>query len=145
MMQTGAVAAVFTLMAGLAAAQTPATARDFAGTWNLTVMSHQVALVIEAVDETRVTATLMMPGRDIALKGEVSGRAIELVGVKPAASAAQADTASAPASQDGHDGTMPPPRPITVTLEEDGTLTGEMMTTQGPVAWTGERLRPRKG
>ncbi|MGE0812891.1 MAG: hypothetical protein AB7O93_06070 [Vicinamibacterales bacterium] len=144
MTQTGSVAAVFTLVAGLAAAQTPVAARDFAGTWNLTVASHQVAMVIEAVDATHVTATLMMPGGDVALKGEVLNRTLTLVGVKdPSAPAASPHGGVEEPPADG--GRRPAPRPITATLEEDGTLSGEMTTTRGPVAWTGERLRPRKG
>ena len=35
-------------------------------------------------------------------------------------------------------------KPIVVTLQDDGTLTGEMMTNSGPVKWTGEKLRTRK-
>ena len=50
-------------------------------------MSHQIALVIEPVDATHVTATMMMPmGPDMLLKGELADRTISLVGVKdPAA------------------------------------------------------------
>ena len=36
------------------------------------------------------------------------------------------------------------PRPIIVTLQEDGTIAGEMMTASGPVKWTGEKLRAKK-
>ena len=32
-------------------------------------------------------------------------------------------------------------KPIVVTLQEDGTIVGEMMTNQGPVKWTGEKLQ----
>jgi hypothetical protein len=35
-------------------------------------------------------------------------------------------------------------KPIVVTLNEDGTIGGEMMTNQGPVKWTGEKLRAKK-
>ena len=35
-------------------------------------------------------------------------------------------------------------KPIVVTLLEDGTLSGEMMTTGGPVKWIGEKLKAKK-
>jgi hypothetical protein len=35
-------------------------------------------------------------------------------------------------------------KPITVTLQDDGTIAGEMMTSQGPAKWTGERLKTKK-
>jgi hypothetical protein len=50
----------------------------------------------------------------------------------------------------GHDHDVPPaaagaaPKPITVTLQDDGTIAGEMMTNMGPVKWTGEKLRAKK-
>ena len=58
------------------------TVDDFAGTWNIEVMSHQVALVIEKQDANKVTATMMMMGRDVPLKGELVDRTITFVGVK---------------------------------------------------------------
>jgi len=107
------------------------TTADFAGTWNIEAMSHQVALVIEPVDATHVTATMMMPmGSDMALKGELIDRTISLVGVKDPAATEAAPPAKA--------------KPIVVTLLEDGTISGEMMTTMGPVKWTGERLKTKK-
>jgi len=46
-------------------------------------------------------------------------------------------------------GAAPAERPavrlITAMLQEDGTLAGEMMTNRGPVKWTGEKLKKRKG
>ena len=50
------------------------TTADFAGTWNIEVMSHQIALVIEPTEGNHVTATMMMMGRDMPLKGELVGR-----------------------------------------------------------------------
>jgi len=125
-----------TWMAG-ASAQTPATVADFTGTWNIEFMSHQIALVIEPKDTTHVTATMMMMGRDLPLTGELVGRTLTLVGQKEEGGAAPV----APAGAERH---APPARPIVVTLQDDGTIAGEMMTTQGPGRWTGERLRKRK-
>jgi hypothetical protein len=117
------------------------TVADFAGTWNIEVMSHQIALVIEPADANKVTATMMMMGRDTLLKGELSDRTLSLVGVKPEGATA----AAAPAAPEH----VPPPaagsaKPIVVTLQEDGTIIGEMMTIQGPVKWTGEKLKTKK-
>lgn len=131
---------VMTWVSGVSA-QTPVTTADFSGTWNIEFMSHQIALVIEPKDATHVTATMMMMGRDVPLKGELVGRTITLVGDKAAAEAA-APSQSAAAGQHGPPG--PGAKPITVTLQEDGTLTGEMMTNMGPGTWTGERLKKRK-
>lgn len=126
-------------------AQTAVTAADFSGTWNIEVMSHQIALVIEPTDATHVNATMMVMGRDTLLKGELVGRTLTLVGDKAAADAARAaspDAAGTPAQ--GHGPGAAPAKPIVVTLQDDGTIAGEMMTTQGPAKWTGERLKKRK-
>jgi hypothetical protein len=110
------------------------TVDDFVGTWNIEVMSHQVALVIDKHDATKVTATMMMMGRDVPLKGELVERTLTLTGVKT-------DEATIP----NHAGvTGPAAKPIVVTMQDDGTLTGEMMTSQGPVKWTAEKLKTRK-
>ena len=121
----------------------PLTTADFAGTWNIEAMSHQIALVIEPVDATHVTATMMMMGRDMPLKGELVGRTISLSGVKDPAS-----PPAAPAAEGGHSAAGPAPaanaKPIVITLLEDGTLSGEMMTNMGPAKWTGEKLKAKK-
>jgi len=124
-----------------ASAQAPVTTADFSGTWNIEFMSHQIALVIEPKDATRVTATMMMMGRDVPLKGELVGRTITLVGDKSAGATAEP---VGPGAAEPHAAPAGPARPITVTLQDDGTLAGEMMTGQGPGKWTGERLKKRK-
>ena len=48
------------------------------------------------------------------------------------------------ASHAGNQGPAANAKPIVVTLQEDGTLSGEMMTTGGPVKWTGEKLKAKK-
>jgi hypothetical protein len=135
---------LLTASASIAAAQDQKlTTADFAGTWNIEAMSHQIALVIEPVDATHATATMMMPmGADMMLKGELIDRTISLVGVKDPAAVGGA------APSEGHVATPAAPRanakPITVTLLEDGTISGEMMTNRGPVKWTGEKLKTKK-
>jgi hypothetical protein len=138
-----------TLVAALAIAVTAAaqekkiTTADFAGTWNIEVMSHQIAMVIEPAEGNKVTATMMMMGRDTLLKGELVDKTLTLVGVKSEANGNMPPEHGTP----GHDHEVPPaaaPKPIVVTLQEDGTIAGEMMTTGGPVKWTGEKLRGKK-
>lgn len=126
------------LAAAPASAQTKAvTVADFAGTWNIEMMSHQIALVIEPQEANKVTATMMVMGRDVALKGELVEKTLTLVGVK-------SDLDSVPnhggvAASDGANA-----KPLVMSLQDDGTLAGEMMTNQGPVKWTGEKLKTRK-
>lgn len=107
------------------------TVDDFAGTWNIEVMSHQVALVIEKQEGNKVTGTMMMMGRDVPLKGELVDRTITFVGVR------------AEGEKDPHVN-LANAKPIVISMQDDGTLTGEMMTNNGPVKWTAEKLRTRK-
>ena len=129
------VAALLALTASLAAAQDkkPVTVADFAGTWNVEVMSHQIALVIEPQEGNKVTATMMMMGTDVPLKGELVDDTLTLTGVKPETGAAGAHVPQGPGA-----------KPITVKLQDDGTVAGEMMTNNGPVKWTGEKLKTKK-
>jgi hypothetical protein len=122
-----------------------ATVADYVGTWNIELMSHQVALVIEAAEGNKVTATMMMMGNDLPLKGELADGRLTLVGVKSEGATGAAKVGGGP-PQHGADaaGHQPPARPITAQLQEDGTLAGEMMTNQGAAKWTGERLKKRK-
>jgi hypothetical protein len=144
MLKKTALAAAFLALATAAFAQDKKlTTADFAGTWNIEAMSHQIALVIEATDATHVTATMMMPmGPDMPLKGELVDRTISLVGVKDPAA-----PAGTPAAE-GHIATPAAPpanaKPIVITLLDDGTISGEMMTTRGPVKWIGEKLKAKK-
>lgn len=129
---------IFVLAAAVtASAQTKAVSvADFAGTWNIELMSHQVALVIEAQEGNQVTATMMMMGRDVPLKGELTDKTLTLVGVKSESDAVPNHGGAA--SNGAH------AKPIVMSLQDDGTLAGEMMTSQGPVKWTGEKLKTRK-
>jgi hypothetical protein len=137
------VIAAVALAATAAAQEKKVTTADFAGTWNIEAMSHQIALVVEPAEGNAVTATMMMMGRDMLLKGELVDRTLTLVGVKTEANGNMPGGADhvppqhAPSADAG-------PKPITVTLQDDGTITGEMMTNMGPVKWTGEKLKSKK-
>lgn len=120
----------------------PVTVADFAGTWNIEAMSHQIALVIEPAEGNTVTATMMMMGRDLLLKGELVDRTVSLVGVKSEGTAGAATLSSGPSH--GGAAAQQGAKPITVTLQDDGTIQGEMMSNQGPVKWTGEKLKTKK-
>lgn len=148
MLKTGTcLLTVLALSTGLGAqTKTTATVAEFAGTWNIEMMSHQVALVIEPATGNKVTATLMAMGRDTLLDGELVDGTLKLVGAKTEGSTGAATVGGGPAQHGGGDrgAQRPPARPITATLQEDGTLAGEMMTNQGPVKWTGEKLKKRK-
>lgn len=142
MLQRISIALAFALVAvGATAQEKKVTVADFVGTWNIEVMSHQIALVIEAADGNKATGTMMAMGRDTLLKGELVDRTITFVGVKTEANANMPGDHQPPGSAANGQATA---KPITVTLQEDGTITGEMMTTGGPVKWTGEKLRARK-
>ena len=119
------------------------TVADFVGTWNIEVMSHQVALVIEPQEGNKVTGTMMMMGRDVPLQGELAGRSISFVGVKEVEAHVEAAHAGG-ASHVGNQNPAANAKPIVVTLLEDGTLSGEMMTSGGPVKWVGEKLKAKK-
>jgi hypothetical protein len=137
------LAAALAVTATAAAQDRKVTTADFAGTWNIEVMSHQIALVIEPAEDNKVTATMMMMGRDTLLKGELVDKTLTLVGVKSEVTGTMPPEHGTP----GHDHEVPAanaPKPIIVTLQEDGTIAGEMMTTGGPVKWTGEKLRAKK-
>jgi hypothetical protein len=145
MMKTLTLVALIAFAGALTAAQEKTlTVADFAGTWNIEAMSHQIALVIEPQDGNKVTATMMMMGRDVPLKGELAGRTISFVGIKPEADAHATAAPRGGASHVGNQNPTAGAQPIVVTLLEDGTLSGEMMTTGGPVKWTGEKLKTKK-
>ncbi len=137
MLQTLTLVAALTVASAAVAQDQKVTTADFAGTWNIEVMSHQIALVIEPTEGNKVTATMMMMGRDTMLKGELVDKTLTLTGIKT-------ETNGVP--EPPHAAHQPPSnaRPITVTLQDDGTIAGELMTTGGPAKWTGEKLRARK-
>ena len=117
------------------------TAADFVGTWNIEMMSHQIALVVEAADGNKVTATMLMPmgGPEVLLKGDVTARTLSLVGVRP-----EGPPEAATTPEHGPQAAAMSAKPIIVTLQEDGTIAGEMMTNRGAAKWTGEKLNRKK-
>jgi hypothetical protein len=145
MLKSFSLALLFTAVAVAASAQDKKiTTADFAGTWNIEVMSHQLALVIEPAEGNKVTGTMMAMGRDTLLKGELTDRTLTLVGVKTENNGTAPQHAPAGGAQ--HAGNTPPAHahPIIVKLLEDGTIEGEMTTNMGQVKWTGEKLRTKK-
>lgn len=145
MLKTTSILVVALSLTTLASAQDKKTATivDYAGTWNVELMSHQIALVIEAAEGNKVTATMMMMGNDMPLKGELVDGTLTLNGVKPEGGAAAA-TVGGPQHGAAADGARAPARPIVVRLQEDGTLAGELMTNQGSAKFTGEKLKKKK-
>ena len=126
---------VFALNPGLAAQDKKIDEKtNVTGTWDMSMMSHQVGLVLEQ-EGAAVTGTLMLMGKDVPLSGEFVDGSLSLVG--------KGALMSRP---DGHggEGQQPIPIKLTGTLKDDGTLEGEMPGPQGLVKWTAERLRKRK-
>lgn len=130
------LALAITLIAATTFAQgKKVTAADFGGTWNIEMMSHQIALVVEPKDDTTADATLMIMGKDQPLKGEVVNGELVLKGVKPEGDN-NPNVHMVPASEGA--------RPIIVRLQDDGTITGEMQTQMGAAKFTGEKLKTKK-
>lgn len=94
---------------------------SIAGTWDMTLQSHQLALVLKQ-DGKKVTGTLMMPGKDIPVEGEYADGKLTLA------------TTESGAMQMKLEG----------KLQEDGTLAGEFVSSRGKSTWTAERLKERK-
>ena len=122
-----AVAAGLSLASAAAAPQDQKKepAPSVAGTWNMTLMSHQVGLELTQTG-TKVTGTLMIMGKDVPVEGEFVDRALTLVGVGAKVS-------------DQHGGPAVDMK-LTAKLLEDDTLEGEAVTARGPAKWTAERL-----
>ena len=135
--RTTLYAAAILALAGVASAQDKKIDEktNVTGTWDMTMMSHQIGLVLEQ-DGTAVTGTLMMMGKDVPLSGDFTDGKLSLVG--------KGAFMSRP---DGHGGEGQKPIPITLTgvLKDDGTLEGEAPAMGGGTAkWTAERLRKKK-
>ena len=101
------------------------TAPRVAGTWNMTLMSHQVGLEL-IQDGAAVTGTLMMMGKDVKVEGTFADGVLALTGV-----------GAKLADRDGGEAME-----ITLRgrLTADDTLEGEIDTARGPAKWTAERL-----
>ena len=99
---------------------------DVSGTWNISLQGHQIALELEQ-KESAVTGTLMLMGTDVAMSGTFADRALKLTG----------KSGNEPS---GHlSGTVT----VNATLNDDGTLSGELATDRGKVAFNAERLKRR--
>ncbi len=98
------------------------SAQGIAGTWDMTLQSHQLALVLKQ-EGKKVSATLMMPGKDVPLEGEYADGALTL------------------ATPAGDSGAMQ--MKLTGKLQADGTLAGEFEGSRGKANWTAERLKKR--
>jgi hypothetical protein len=57
----------------------PQAAADIAGTWNISLQGHQIALVLDQ-HETAVSGTLMMMNVDVPVTGTFTGRALAVSG-----------------------------------------------------------------
>ena len=99
-------------------------APNVAGTWNISLQGHQVALVLEQDGHT-LTGTLMIMGKDVPVDGTLAERVLSLTGAGVVGDHAGEETV---------------PLKLTATLKDDGTLDGEMSTARGPMKWTAERL-----
>lgn len=97
-----------------------------AGTWHVTAMDHQVALVLEQ-DGTKLTGTLMTPDMNLQVEGTFTDRVLTLT-VK-----------TTPASEAG--GTEEMGISITGRLQDDGTLAGVLRHATVSSEWTAERLK----
>ena len=127
------IMAYFTVIAfltGLSALTSPLQAQQhpeqaatsIAGTWDMNLSSHQVALVLKQ-DGKKVTATLMMPGKDLSLEGEYVEGTLTL---------------STPAGESGA-----PQMKLSGKLQDDGTLAGDFVSSRGKATWAAERLKQR--
>jgi hypothetical protein len=131
----------------LAASGSPLCAQDdtkiapsIAGTWTMTVMSHQVGMVL-AQDGTKVTGTFMLMGKDVPVEGEFVDGTLTLT------SNARIMTPQTENAQALHGGATPPGTPLTIKgkLQDDGTLAAEMPGGSGqPLTFVAERLKERK-
>lgn len=128
-------AVLLTLPAGAHAQSGDAPAgslTDLTGPWTMEVAGHQMGLELEQKG-TRVEGVMQAMGRRILLVGTYEGRQLTLKGERPE------DGAGA---DDPHGGTSGA-GPIVATMKDDGTLDGELSTTQGRTRWTGTRFKPR--
>ena len=99
---------------------------DVAGTWNISLQGHQIALVLEQQDAA-VTGTLMMMNVDVPMTGTFKSAALSLSG-------------STEQDASGH---LRGKVSVDATLGEDGILTGTLATARGKIAFTAERLKRR--
>ena len=115
--QASLLVAVVTLAAGLSAQTKKGDdLKSVAGTWDVNLMSHQMALVLEhdAKDATKVSGTLMIMGKDVQVDGEFVDGKLTLTGK---------GALMGPRGADGHGDQATPSTPLklTATMKDDGT------------------------
>jgi hypothetical protein len=99
---------------------------DVTGTWAITIESHQLGLELDQKD-TKVEGVLYAMGQRILLVGTFADRQLILKG--------EPSEDQPPSAKDNGAG------PITATMMDDGTLSGELSTTHGRAKFTAERLK----
>lgn len=120
-----AAAGVFTItVCAQERAANPMT--DVTGTWAITIESHQLGLELDQ-KETRVEGVLHSMGQRILLVGTFADRRLILKG--------EPTEGQPPPAKDNGAG------PITATMMDDGTLSGELSTNHGRHKFTAERLK----
>jgi hypothetical protein len=118
---------IATLVLGLALIGLPSQPpADVAGTWNISLQGHQIALVLEQQDAA-VTGTLMLMNVDVPVTGTFKSAALSLSG-------------SSDQDASGHlNGKVS----VDATLGEDGILSGTLATPRGKLEFKAERLKRR--
>lgn len=118
------VAAIAIAAAAAAQERTAGSLTDVTGTWVVNIESHQLGLELEQKD-TKVEGVLHVMGQRTLLVGTFAEGKLLLKGERSEDQLPHAKDAG----------------PITATMQEDGTLTGELSTNHGRSKWTGERLK----
>jgi hypothetical protein len=123
------------IVAGPAPAQTGTAAgslTDVTGVWVMELEGHQFGLEL-AQKEARVEGVMLAMGRRVLLVGDYVDRVLTLKGERPEDGAGFSHGSESEATSG----------PIVATMQEDGTLLGELSTNRGRSPWKGERLRKR--
>lgn len=118
------VAALAIATTAAAQERTTGSLTDVTGTWVVNIESHQLGLELEQKD-TKVEGVLHVMGQRTLLVGTFAEGKLLLKGERSEDQLPHAKDAG----------------PITATMQEDGTLTGELSTNHGRSKWTGERLK----
>jgi len=129
MLRNLSLAIALSAIAATAAAQdqtAKASMTDLTGVWVMTVEGHQMGLEIEQKDG-KIEAVMLAMGRRTLLVGDYVKRTLTLKGERPEDGVAHGSDSNA--------------GPIVATMQDDGTLEGELSTTKGRIKWTGERLK----
>jgi hypothetical protein len=120
------LAAAFVFAVSVTAQERPASSTtDVTGTWAITIESHQLGLELDQKD-AKVEGILHAMGQRILLVGTFADRKLILKG-EP--------VEGEPPAKDNGAG------PITATMMDDGTLSGELSTNHGRATFTAERLK----